>query len=177
MVLHHALACVQADVIVAVVWMWPSLFCFPKQPAGHQQGGVRQRPHLRTHCSYCHMHVLQAPDVCCFPVAAPCRAPLARSSALDWCHSFVCNLASVLCCSLQGISKEEFGKIFGPATMHAIGHIAANISFAAVAISLTHTVKTLEPAFNVILSRCGAYMSVTSSSRRASGMLCCFFLW
>lgn len=38
--------------------------------------------------------------------------------------------------------------------MHAIGHIAANISFAAVAISLTHTVKTLEPAFNVILSRC-----------------------
>lgn len=37
--------------------------------------------------------------------------------------------------------------------MHAIGHIAANISFAAVAISLTHTVKTLEPAFNVLLSR------------------------
>lgn len=51
------------------------------------------------------------------------------------------------------ISKQEFGKIFGPAFMHAIGHIAANISFAAVAISLTHTVKTLEPAFNVILSR------------------------
>ena len=37
--------------------------------------------------------------------------------------------------------------------MHAIGPIAANISFAAVAISLTHTVKTLEPAFNVVLSR------------------------
>lgn len=37
--------------------------------------------------------------------------------------------------------------------MHAIGHVAANLSFAAVAISLTHTVKTLEPAFNVILSR------------------------
>ena len=37
--------------------------------------------------------------------------------------------------------------------MHAIGHVAANISFAAVAISLTHTVKTLEPAFNVLLSR------------------------
>jgi drug/metabolite transporter (DMT)-like permease len=37
--------------------------------------------------------------------------------------------------------------------MHAIGHIAANISFAAVAISLTHTVKTLEPAFNVVLSK------------------------
>eukprot|EP00775_Hariotina_reticulata_P002946 gene2946-3231_t len=51
------------------------------------------------------------------------------------------------------VTKDEFGKIFGPAFMHAIGHIAANISFAAVAISLTHTVKTLEPAFNVILSR------------------------
>jgi hypothetical protein len=37
--------------------------------------------------------------------------------------------------------------------MHAIGHVAANVSFAAVAISLTHTVKTLEPAFNVILSQ------------------------
>lgn len=51
------------------------------------------------------------------------------------------------------INKEEATKIFGPAAMHAIGHIAANISFAAVAISLTHTVKTLEPAFNVLLSR------------------------
>eukprot|EP00197_Chlamydomonas_leiostraca_P002462 CAMPEP_0202857102 /NCGR_PEP_ID=MMETSP1391-20130828/167_1 /ASSEMBLY_ACC=CAM_ASM_000867 /TAXON_ID=1034604 /ORGANISM="Chlamydomonas leiostraca, Strain SAG 11-49" /LENGTH=391 /DNA_ID=CAMNT_0049535861 /DNA_START=15 /DNA_END=1190 /DNA_ORIENTATION=+ len=51
------------------------------------------------------------------------------------------------------ITKEEFGKIFGPASMHAIGHIAANISFAAVAISLTHTVKTLEPAFNVLLAK------------------------
>lgn len=36
--------------------------------------------------------------------------------------------------------------------MHAIGHIAANLSFAAVAISLTHTVKTLEPVFNVVMS-------------------------
>ncbi|GBF93760.1 triose phosphate phosphate translocator [Raphidocelis subcapitata] len=53
----------------------------------------------------------------------------------------------------RAINKEEFGKVFGPAAMHAIGHIAANISFAAVAISLTHTVKTLEPAFNVLLSR------------------------
>jgi hypothetical protein len=34
----------------------------------------------------------------------------------------------------QPISREEFGKIFGPASMHAIGHVAANISFAAVAI-------------------------------------------
>lgn len=34
--------------------------------------------------------------------------------------------------------------------------MAANLSFAAVAISLTHTVKTLEPAFNVVLSQVGS---------------------
>ncbi|KAG2424566.1 hypothetical protein HXX76_014446 [Chlamydomonas incerta] len=51
------------------------------------------------------------------------------------------------------VTKQEFKNIFGPAAMHAIGHVAANISFAAVAISLTHTVKTLEPAFNVVLSK------------------------
>lgn len=54
---------------------------------------------------------------------------------------------------LQAITKNEFSQIFGPAAMHAVGHIAANLSFAAVAISLTHTVKTLEPAFNVALSK------------------------
>jgi hypothetical protein len=54
---------------------------------------------------------------------------------------------------MQPINKEEFGAIFGPAAMHAVGHVAANLSFAAVAISLTHTVKTLEPAFNVLLSK------------------------
>eukprot|EP00210_Caulerpa_lentillifera_P000091 g87.t1 len=50
------------------------------------------------------------------------------------------------------INKEELGKISGSAVMHALGHIAANVSFAAVAISLSHTVKTLEPAFNCFLS-------------------------
>lgn len=53
----------------------------------------------------------------------------------------------------QPITGQEFGKLFLPASMHAIGHVAANLSFAAVAISLTHTVKTLEPAFNVLLSQ------------------------
>ena len=37
--------------------------------------------------------------------------------------------------------------------MHAIGHVAANLSFAAVAISLTHTVKDTEPVFSVVLSK------------------------
>lgn len=51
------------------------------------------------------------------------------------------------------ITGDEAKKIFLPATMHALGHIAANVSFAAVAISLTHTVKTLEPAFNVVFKQ------------------------
>jgi len=50
------------------------------------------------------------------------------------------------------ITGDEFKLIFPPAFMHAAGHVAANLSFAAVAISLTHTVKTLEPVFNVVLS-------------------------
>jgi Triose-phosphate Transporter family len=50
------------------------------------------------------------------------------------------------------LTKKEFMTILGPASMHALGHVAANLSFAAVAISLTHTVKTLEPLFNVGLS-------------------------
>jgi len=54
---------------------------------------------------------------------------------------------------VQPITKSEFQTIAGPAAMHAIGHVAANLSFAAVAISLTHTVKTLEPVFSVILSK------------------------
>ena len=54
---------------------------------------------------------------------------------------------------LQPITGAEFKTLFGPASMHALGHIAANLSFAAVAISLTHTVKTLEPAFSVVLSK------------------------
>ena len=54
---------------------------------------------------------------------------------------------------VQPITGAEFKTLSGPASMHALGHIAANLSFAAVAISLTHTVKTLEPAFNVLLSK------------------------
>lgn len=65
-----------------------------------------------------------------------------------------CNVVKIaLNTATQVITKKEFATIAGPASMHAIGHIAANLSFAAVAISLTHTVKTLEPAFNVILAK------------------------
>ncbi len=72
-----------------------------------------------------------------------------RPSSASGPHTPPCALPMLL----QPITKEELGAIFGPAAMHAIGHVAANLSFAAVAISLTHTVKTLEPAFNVVLSQ------------------------
>ena len=37
-----------------------------------------------------------------------------------------------------------------PAFLHAFGHCLTNVSFAAVAVSLTHTIKTLEPVFTSI---------------------------
>lgn len=86
------------------------------------------------------------------PMAAPSLHPILQRCAQWLSHTCVVSRRS---CFLQPVTKTEFGTIFGPAFMHAIGHIAANISFAAVAISLTHTVKTLEPAFNVVLSRSG----------------------
>lgn len=39
------------------------------------------------------------------------------------------------------------------AVCHAIGHITSNVSFAAVAVSFTHTIKALEPFFNAAASQ------------------------
>ncbi|XP_075496472.1 triose phosphate/phosphate translocator, chloroplastic-like isoform X2 [Primulina tabacum] len=39
------------------------------------------------------------------------------------------------------------------AVCHAIGHVTSNVSFAAVAVSFTHTVKALEPFFNAAASQ------------------------
>ncbi|CAN7002256.1 unnamed protein product, partial [Brassica oleracea var. botrytis] len=39
------------------------------------------------------------------------------------------------------------------AVCHAIGHITSNVSFAAVAVSFTHTIKALEPFFNASASQ------------------------
>ncbi|XP_019445682.1 PREDICTED: triose phosphate/phosphate translocator, chloroplastic [Lupinus angustifolius] len=36
---------------------------------------------------------------------------------------------------------------------HALGHVTSNVSFAAVAVSFTHTVKALEPFFNAAASQ------------------------
>jgi solute carrier family 35, member E1 len=37
-----------------------------------------------------------------------------------------------------------------PAFLHAFGHCLTNVSFAAVAVSFTHTIKTLEPVFSAL---------------------------
>ncbi|XP_076912583.1 triose phosphate/phosphate translocator, chloroplastic-like isoform X3 [Bidens hawaiensis] len=39
------------------------------------------------------------------------------------------------------------------ALCHALGHVTSNISFAAVAVSFTHTIKALEPFFNAAASQ------------------------
>ncbi|KAL7142646.1 hypothetical protein ABFS83_08G137900 [Erythranthe nasuta] len=39
------------------------------------------------------------------------------------------------------------------AACHALGHVTSNVSFAAVAVSFTHTVKALEPFFNAAASQ------------------------
>ncbi|KAM7262975.1 hypothetical protein ACFE04_000658 [Oxalis oulophora] len=39
------------------------------------------------------------------------------------------------------------------AVCHALGHVTSNISFAAVAVSFTHTIKALEPFFNAAASQ------------------------
>lgn len=42
-------------------------------------------------------------------------------------------------------SQEQYTKLLVPGFLHAFGHCLTNVSFAAVAVSFTHTIKTLEP--------------------------------
>ena len=44
--------------------------------------------------------------------------------------------------------KEFLAAVTLPSFLHAFGHCLTNVSFAAVAVSLTHTIKTLEPVFS-----------------------------
>ncbi|KAA8524596.1 hypothetical protein F0562_011019 [Nyssa sinensis] len=51
-------------------------------------------------------------------------------------------------------TNSEFWKtLFPVAVAHSIGHVAAMVSMSIVAISLTHIVKSGEPAFSVLVSR------------------------
>jgi len=47
-------------------------------------------------------------------------------------------------------SQEFLKALTLPAFLHAFGHCLSNVSFATVAVSFTHTVKTLEPVFSAV---------------------------
>ncbi|KAI5076004.1 hypothetical protein GOP47_0008069 [Adiantum capillus-veneris] len=51
------------------------------------------------------------------------------------------------------LSKETFWLLLPVSFCHALGHVMTNVSFAAVAVSFTHTIKALEPFFNAAASQ------------------------
>ncbi|KAL8533655.1 hypothetical protein ACS0TY_009887 [Phlomoides rotata] len=51
------------------------------------------------------------------------------------------------------IDKQLLGVLTPVAFCHALGHVMSNVSFAAVAVSFTHTVKALEPFFSAAASQ------------------------
>jgi len=51
------------------------------------------------------------------------------------------------------IDKELFYMLIPVSICHALGHVMTNVSFAAVAVSFTHTIKALEPFFNAAASQ------------------------
>ncbi|XP_052186859.1 triose phosphate/phosphate translocator, chloroplastic-like isoform X2 [Diospyros lotus] len=51
------------------------------------------------------------------------------------------------------IDKEQLALLTPVAFCHALGHVMSNVSFAAVAVSFTHTIKALEPFFNAAASQ------------------------
>lgn len=51
------------------------------------------------------------------------------------------------------IDREQLALLTPVAFCHALGHVMSNVSFAAVAVSFTHTIKALEPFFNAAASQ------------------------
>ncbi|KAJ8774637.1 hypothetical protein K2173_017083 [Erythroxylum novogranatense] len=51
------------------------------------------------------------------------------------------------------IDKELLTLLTPVGICHALGHVMSNVSFAAVAVSFTHTIKALEPFFNAAASQ------------------------
>ena len=47
-------------------------------------------------------------------------------------------------------SRDQYSKLLIPGFLHAFGHCLTNVSFAAVAVSFTHTIKTLEPLCSAV---------------------------
>ncbi|KAK7252124.1 hypothetical protein RIF29_35860 [Crotalaria pallida] len=51
------------------------------------------------------------------------------------------------------IDSNQLKLLIPVAVCHALGHVTSNVSFAAVAVSFTHTIKALEPFFNAAASQ------------------------
>lgn len=51
------------------------------------------------------------------------------------------------------MDSETLKLLIPVALCHALGHVTSNVSFAAVAVSFTHTIKALEPFFNASASQ------------------------
>ncbi|XP_047325791.1 triose phosphate/phosphate translocator, chloroplastic-like isoform X1 [Impatiens glandulifera] len=51
------------------------------------------------------------------------------------------------------IDANQLKLLIPVAACHALGHVTSNVSFAAVAVSFTHTIKALEPFFNAAASQ------------------------
>ncbi|KAJ7538964.1 hypothetical protein O6H91_11G070900 [Diphasiastrum complanatum] len=51
------------------------------------------------------------------------------------------------------MNQELLGLLTPVSFCHALGHVMTNVSFAAVAVSFTHTIKALEPFFNAAASQ------------------------
>ncbi|KAM7500761.1 hypothetical protein LguiA_025175 [Lonicera macranthoides] len=51
------------------------------------------------------------------------------------------------------MDSNLFKLLLPVAVCHALGHVTSNVSFAAVAVSFTHTIKALEPFFNAAASQ------------------------
>ncbi|KAG6429779.1 hypothetical protein SASPL_107832 [Salvia splendens] len=65
----------------------------------------------------------------------------------------VCQNAPFMIFNKQPINKELLGLLTPVAACHALGHVMSNVSFAAVAVSFTHTIKALEPFFSAAASQ------------------------
>lgn len=50
---------------------------------------------------------------------------------------------------MQPVNKELLGLLTPVAACHALGHVMSNVSFAAVAVSFTHTIKGIEHQDNL----------------------------
>ncbi|PIA35121.1 hypothetical protein AQUCO_03600055v1 [Aquilegia coerulea] len=51
------------------------------------------------------------------------------------------------------LDSNQLKALIPVAVCHALGHVTSNVSFAAVAVSFTHTIKSLEPFFNASASQ------------------------